>query len=526
VSWHEPGLKVGEHVADAVLTKQLAVGGGVSVWAARTEGAKKTTVCGIVPGAGDAARDRFLTQAAHTAEREEPLAGVMPVLSVDPIAGAYVGDLAASATLADIATFDWELAIKVKAFQHMVEAVGRLHGEGITHGWLRPENVLFDATLCPHLANARGLDVAESCRVDPSAAQVHKPFTAPEIRHGASAEPYSDVYALGRLLQFMLKEKEPDEGDERLPSLKSLAGQDDNLVRIVRRCTTMNTTERYADAAELLADLHKRTAGEPVGLALTASPGEGRSESKAPKSQGRAAAAQREAQSLRPASRPVSRPKSRKKGKGERAKLWTPKRALIAGIVGLVMLVGSVGVAYLRGDDHIALMVLSWLSALPLGFALPSSSKNASLMRVGAAVLLLAGLVFIDPVVLGKSGHSAGLRSPDLAERVATLRSMRAGADRDFRHVDLTGADLSSVDFAGSRLDRAILRNANCRGANFSNASTWNVDVTNANFSGANLAGVAPHLWTGWEQTVCDAATKMPGAWECRDGHPALIPQK
>jgi hypothetical protein len=84
----------------------------------------------------------------------------------------------------------------------------------------------------------------------------------------------------------------------------------------------------------------------------------------------------------------------------------------------------------------------------------------------------------------------------------------------------------SSVDFAGSRLDRAILRNANCRGANFSNASTWNVDVTNANFSGANLAGVAPHLWTGWEQTVCDAATKMPEAWECRDGHPALIPKK
>ncbi len=526
MSWHDPGLKVGEHVAGAVLTKQLAVGGGISVWAARTEDAKKTTVCGIVPAVGEVVRDRFLAEASRASDRAEPIAGVLSVLSVDPLAGAYVGALATSATLVDIQSFDWEAETKVASFRHICEIVARLHAAGITHGWLRPENVLFDATLRPCIANARGLDVAESCRTDPNAAHVHKSFTAPESRHGASAEPYGDVFSLGRILQFILQEREPDESDERLPRFESLAGKDNDLIRIVRRCTTMDTTERYPDAGALLEDLGKVGTGVPVGLSHPALdedaaplPASERVPAKVPVSK---------PSPVRSKAPPRSslRPKRGKKSKAKRAPLWSPKRAVVAAAVGLLMFGGSVGVTYVTGKDHNALIVLSWLAAIPLGFALPSSSKSAALWRAAAAVVLFAALVFIDPVGLAQSGHSAGLRSPDLAVRVAAMKTMLAGGGREFNKVDLMGADLSGMNLSGARLDRAILRDCKCRGVNLSGASIWNVDVTNADFSAANLSSAMPDLLTGWSQTICDEATKMPAGWECRGGHPALIETK
>lgn len=73
-----------------------------------------------------------------------------------------------------------------------------------------------------------------------------------------------------------------------------------------------------------------------------------------------------------------------------------------------------------------------------------------------------------------------------------------AAGEREFLYIDLSGADLSKVDFGERRLRNityierikfiyANFTNANLSGANFQGAFMEFINLTNANLSGANL---------------------------------------
>lgn len=518
-------MKVGEHVAGAVLTKQLAFGGGVSVWAARTDDAQKKMVCALVPAAGDAARDRFLAEAVSASEREEPIPGVLSVLSVDPVAGAYVGDLSARATLAELESLGWDTGTKIAMFRRVTEALGLLHAEGVTHGWVRPENVVLDTALKPFVANAHALDVSESCRVDPEAAALHAAYTAPEVRRGSSADLKADVYSLGRLLHFMLQGEEPTEDDEQMPTLRSLKEEDDSLVNIVRRCTMLDADKRYEDAAAISADLLKYTSGEVIELPDWEAPPSSQ-EGSVPSSRKSDSVKEKATPSSSRAERNKKKPKPKPEDKKKPSRVWRPKLTIFAALVGLGMLIGSIVAAYIGGTATDVLLVTSWLSGVPLGFAVPTGHKRALLLRAAAVTLFLTGLVFIDPVSLAESNYGSGLRAGTLEERVAALKSMRAAGSFTFRQVDLAGADLSGMDLKEASLDGSNLSDCKCSGVDMTNASTWNVNVTNADFSGANLAGATAELLKGWQLLICDDATTMPTGWACVGGRPELATPK
>ncbi len=472
-------------------------------------------MCALTEDAGDEAIDRFLARANELADMG-PIAGVAPVMAVDPVARAYVVDFPADATLAtaDLSEYDEEQTVAM--FRQLVEIVARLHAEGLVHGWLRPESVLLDARHDMVVANARGLDVSDVCRTLPTAIPVHKPYTAPEIRQGSFADPTSDVYALGRIFHRMLTGSEPNENDERLPRIDPLRHRTPDLHRIVRKCVLQDKTERYADAGQLLADIDKIGSGELVGEPHPAFD---------PEDLVKLAKA-RKPITERPSSRPAPRfkkppPASIRPPRDEAPKVfWSAGKAIASAVFGVLLLSAAFGLTYVRGEDSAVAQVLLWLSALPLGLAVPGTGRHKILARGLLASLILGFFAFVNPVEWVEGTRTSGLQADTVAERVAAMKDLRAGGEVDFTRIDLAGADLSGMDLSRVILDGGSLAGCICKETNLADASTWNLDVTKADFSGANLTGTLAQLMKGWETATCDDATAMPAGWECRDGHP------
>ena len=160
------------------------------------------------------------------------------------------------------------------------------HRKRIVHRDIKPENIMIDSTGLVKLAD---LGIAK-LTTDPTQTQtmVTQPgviigtpaYMAPEQMQNAPAVgPPCDIYSMGATLYFLLTGRPPYEGSifqivqamskrtfpdvrEERPDL-SKAG-----LKILTRCTAIDSTDRYADAAALLRDLEttmkeRRNLAEP-----------------------------------------------------------------------------------------------------------------------------------------------------------------------------------------------------------------------------------------------------------------------
>jgi hypothetical protein len=507
----------GDYVADAEVGDKLGEGGGLHLWSATREDGSKAIVYAIDPAAGQAARDMFLVGAGAAVERE-PMDGVLRVAAVDPIAGAYVGALEAAGTLADLTVLDWTRERRIRLFKHLCATVGALHGQGIVHGSLRPENVLLDSDLNPVVANAGQMDIGDLCRTDASMVWLHRAYSPAEVRRGSRADTRADVYALGRILHFALLGKEPDEKDERLPRLDALKGAPNPLIRMIRKCTVMEPGDRYDNAQDIVSDFDRIENHVPVGVGHPDIDGVEESSLDRPSSRppGR--------QSQRPSGRPSASGTKRPSGVGiaveipqPRRKGWSIGLAIGLGLLGLAMVGVPMSLAYL-GVDHIAIRAIMWTAAFPLGLATPGFGKNRLLGRMLVVCVALAALVFVDPVGVAEHARTSGLTSGDPAVRVARFKEMVAGGEKAFRSIDLAGTDLSKMDLERVALDGANLENAKLMGTNFKDASMQNVRLAGADISGANFEGVPGPWMKGVELVKCDDSTTMPDGYACKAG--------
>lgn len=504
-------LTIGEQVADVELTEKLGGGGGIHAWTGTREDGSKRVVFALDGGLGLESRDRFLTAASDAAG--VTTAGIVPILSVDPIAGAYVGDLDASGTFADLPILNWNQKRRVALFKRICEIVAGLHDQGTAHGWLRPENILLDANLEPVVANAQLIDIGTMCRTDAGMVWLHRVYVPPEVRHGATADARADTYALGRLFHFALAGAESDEKDERLPRLDSLLKDNPNpLVRIIRKCTSMDSAERYANAREIVEELERVPRHIPVGAPH-------------PEIDGNEESSMVDDERFR--SRPPPKKPPRSTGVAVELtapvggnRFWSVGMAIGFGIIGFLMLGIPLLATFVAGVEAFGLSMCLWLSAIPIGLATPGFGPNKLLSRVLIVAAVAGLLVFTGPLEAIRNARNAGLKSDDVNERVATVKELIAQGVKDFRTVDLSGGDVSGIDFSNTELDGMKLRNANCNGANFTNASMENVDVGSADLTGANMRGTIGPFMVGLETAKCSATTSMPGGYVCRDGAP------
>jgi hypothetical protein len=507
----------GDYVADAKILDEMGDGGGVHVWSAARDDGSKAVVFALDPGSGQAARDMFLVAASNAAQRGEAIGGMLVVAAVDPIAGAFVGELEAAGTLADLTVLDWNRERRLRLFRRLCTIVAGLHQQGIVHGWLRPENVLLDSDLNPVVANDGALDIGDLCRTDASMVWLHRVYAPPEVRRGTRADTRADVFALGRILHFALLGKEPDEKDERLPRLDALKGSPNALIRVIRKCTLMDPGDRYDSAQDIVDDLDRIERHVPVGVGHPDIDGAEESSLDRPSSRppGKTPSMRPSATGARrPAGVAVEIPQPKKGKRG-----WNPVAAAILGVLGLAMVAAPVGLAY-AGVDHLALEAVVWFASFPLGLATPGFGRNKLLARMLAVVAALGVLVFVNPVKRAGTVRVAGLASPELGERVQRLKEMRQAGEVAFRSIDFATADLSGMDLSRVALDGCNLENAKLVGTNFRDASMENVRMAGADISGANFVGVPGAFMKDLEKAKCDDKTEMPQGFACREGVP------
>jgi serine/threonine-protein kinase len=166
--------------------------------------------------------------------------------------------------------------VAIQVLRDCLAALAALHREGITHGDLKPSNVMLKRT-----GSAKLIDIGSAMDLRCAAGRrVWSPaYAAPEVLEGGPATPRADLASLGYILVEMLAGQAPFEGlttyqalreakralEARLPQLlpKEVSGNE-MLVYLCRRLVATDPARRFssAQAADLgrkgAADFHRQ----------------------------------------------------------------------------------------------------------------------------------------------------------------------------------------------------------------------------------------------------------------------------
>ncbi|MDJ0763927.1 MAG: pentapeptide repeat-containing protein [Myxococcota bacterium] len=150
---------------------------------------------------------------------------------------------------------NWSLEQKLMFFRNVCEAVKFAHANRILHRDIKPENILVTDELKPILTDFDICDLLfkKTLSTQSKGSMV---YASPEQLLGSNQREFStDIYSLGRILHFLLLEKDPSFLHEKTPELSELWDQPEGLVRLIRKCTLFERGDRYQSVDELLLDL-------------------------------------------------------------------------------------------------------------------------------------------------------------------------------------------------------------------------------------------------------------------------------
>jgi serine/threonine protein kinase len=180
---------------------------------------------------------------------------IVQFLNADRSQLAFSMTLVPGYNLTDIARRGWTMDKKMQVFSGVCEAVRFAHQRGIIHRGIRPANILYDETAgCPVVTD---FDSADVSTLDTTTAI----YAAPEQRQGGRERLVeSDIYSLGRLLQYLITERNPEAGTE-------LSVGEETIASIIATCTRDEPAERYGDVEEVQTEVRRWRAGLGVTAA-------------------------------------------------------------------------------------------------------------------------------------------------------------------------------------------------------------------------------------------------------------------
>ncbi|MFC7488397.1 protein kinase domain-containing protein [Knoellia sp. CPCC 206453] len=150
----------------------------------------------------------------------------------------------------------------VTVLSPIASTLGRLHGIGVVHGDVSPDNVLLDLEGRPFLAD---LGVARIVGEQLAELRGTEGFIAPEVAVGGAPTQASDTYALGALAWFVLTGEAPGPTVIRGRLGERVAGLPADLVSAVEGALRSRPEDR-PDADALAVAIFESAAPEPLVL--------------------------------------------------------------------------------------------------------------------------------------------------------------------------------------------------------------------------------------------------------------------
>ena len=166
--------------------------------------------------------------------------------------------------------------------RQLAETLAYMHGEGVVHRDLKPENILVTKEGKTKIMDF-GIALDESARrltwTGLSSTIGTPDYMAPEQVSGRRGDVRTDIYALGVILFEMLTGHLPYSGNNVYNVMRSKTSEDPqppsafkpdidpHLEEIVLHAIARTARDRYANAAEMLADLRDPSRVAPQGRA-------------------------------------------------------------------------------------------------------------------------------------------------------------------------------------------------------------------------------------------------------------------
>jgi serine/threonine protein kinase len=262
------------------ILERVGSGGMGSVYRARDRELDREVALKVLSLPDPESAARMLREARVIARLEHP--GIVPIHDVGRLPDGrvfYAMKLVIGQRLDQLVARGEPLAVRLRAFERICEAVAFAQARGVIHRDLKPENVMvgpFGEVLVMDWGLARGAGGAAEGAMPLSGERVGATshgailgtpgYMAPEQARGdiSSLDERTDVYGLGALLHFLLVGAPPP-ATATIPPGRLRSDVPVALEAVCRKALAAEPEARYVTAGELAGDIARFLAGDAVG---------------------------------------------------------------------------------------------------------------------------------------------------------------------------------------------------------------------------------------------------------------------